>query len=367
MRERIHSAGPSITEKEINIVTDAITNGWYSSYRDYLELFQKSFSQYTQTAHAIATTSCTTAMHLAVKTLGLQPGDEVILPNLTWIATASVLVYEGIKPVFADIEKDTWTIDCNSVRQCISKKTKAIMPVDLYGHPCDYNELRKIANEYGLFILSDSAPAVGSLYENKPTASYADIACYSFQGAKIIITGEGGILVTNSDDLFERADFLVDDGRDETKATFWINEIGFHYRMANLLAALGYSQLQRIEEIVSMKRKQFDLYFERLSGVDGISMFKERTNCRANCSYPSILLDPKLQTTRDELRARLKSKNIDTRPIFPVLNKFPMFSVESSTPVSEYVAANGMNLPTPAYLNESDVDYICETIIDIIK
>ncbi|HUU29644.1 MAG TPA: DegT/DnrJ/EryC1/StrS family aminotransferase [archaeon] len=365
-RDRIHSAGPSITAKEIETVMDAIQNGWYSNYRHYLERFEKEFAEYVGVRHAIATTSCTTALHLGVATLGLKEGDEVILPDLTWVATASVLIYEGVKPVTVDIDPDSWTIDPDAVRKAITPRTRAIMPVDLYGHPCDYDEIMKIAVEHGLKVLSDAAPAVGSLYKGKSTAAYPNIACYSFQGAKMMVTGEGGMLVTNDDELFERAAFLAEDGRDESKKTFWIQEIGYHYKIANLLAALGVAQLERVEELVAMKRKQFDMYYERLGHVPGIKMFREKEGCRANCAYPSLLLEGEFPVNRDELRKRLRERKIDTRPLFPPLSEFDMFD-DADTPVAKRIAGTGINLPTPAYLDQDDVDYICGAILEILE
>ncbi|WP_449243478.1 DegT/DnrJ/EryC1/StrS family aminotransferase [Desulfovibrio sp.] len=365
-RDRIHSAGPSITQLEIDTVTDAVTTGFYSNYRNYLEKFQNEFARYVGVKHAIATSSATTAMHLMAAAAGLGPGDEVIVPDLSWIATASVHTYTGATPVFVDVDPDTWTMDPARLKEAITPRTKAVMPVDLYGHPADYDAIVPICREHGLILISDSAPAVGALLHGKSTASYADMAAYSFQGAKMMITGEGGMFVTDNDEHFKRAEFLVDDGRDESGGnTFWIQEIGFHYRMSNLTAALGYAQLQRVEELVAMKRRLFDWYHARLGGIPGISMFKERSGCRVNCSYPSILLQGKFKVDRNGLRAELRNRKIDTRPIFPKMSQFPMFKTVDN-PVAERIAATGINLPTAAYLQEEDVDFICKNVIEIL-
>ncbi len=364
-RERIHSAGPSITQHEIQTVNDAITNGWYSNYRGYIEKFEQGFAEYVGVRYAIATSSATTAMHLMVATAGLGPGDEVIVPDLSWIATASVHTYAGATPVFVDIDPLTWTMDPECLRRAITPRTKAVMPVDLYGHPVDYDAIGAICREHGLKIISDSAPAVGALYKGKSTARYADMAAYSFQGAKMMVTGEGGMFVTDDEELFKRAAFLVEDGRDETKGTFWIQEIGFHYRMSNLGASLGFAQLQRVEELVAKKRQLFDWYHARLGDVPGITMFKEKPDCRANCSYPSILLEKSFKVDRDGLRQALRERCIDTRPLFPYMSQFPMFTT-ADNPVAKRVAANGINLPTAAYLDEEDVEVVCKAVLEIL-
>ncbi|MBN2713511.1 MAG: DegT/DnrJ/EryC1/StrS family aminotransferase [Planctomycetes bacterium] len=364
-RERIHSAGPSITEAEVAAVTDAARNGWYSNFRDCLTAFEKEFCEYTGAKYAIATSSCTTALHLGAAALGLGEGDEVIVPDMTWIATVSALMYEGVKPVFVDIDPDSWTIDPDKIRAAITPRTKAIVPVDMYGHPSDYDAIRKICDEFGLILYADSAPAVGSLYKGKSTAMYADAACYSFQGAKMMATGEGGIFVTNNEELFKRAEFLVDDGRDESERTFWIKEIGFHYRMANLLAALGRAQLARIEELVEIKRNQYRMYHERLGSIPGIKMFLEKDGCRVNSAYPSMVLEGEFATDRDGLRKELRARKIDTRPTFPHVSAYPMFETVDSK-VAKHIATNGINLPTPAYIDEEDADLICDNIKDIL-
>lgn len=362
-RDRIHSAGPSITQLEIDTVTDAATNGFYSNYRDYIEKFETEFAEYVGVKYAIATTSATTAMHLMVATADIGPGDEVIVPDLSWIASASVHTYNGATPVFVDIDPDTWTMDPQHLKDAITPKTKAVMPVDLYGHAVDYDSIVPICREHGLTIISDSAPAVGTLLNDKPVATYSDMAAFSFQGAKMMISGEGGMFVTNDEKLYKKADQLAEDGR--TPGTFWIERIGYHYRMSNLTASLGYAQLQRVEELVAMKRQLFDWYHARLGDIPGISMFKETPNCRANCSYPSILLNGEFKVDRDGLRDELRNRKIDTRPIFPYMSQFPMFE-ETDNPVAKRISETGINLPTAAYLDEEDVEDICVEIKDIL-
>ena len=362
-RERIHSAGPSITQLEIDTVTDAATNGFYSNYRDYIEKFEKEFAEYVGVKYAIATTSGTTAMHLMVLAADLGPGDEVIVPDLSWIATASVHVFAGATPVFVDIEPDTWTMSPAALEAAITPKTKAVMPVDLYGHPVDYDAIVPICRKHGLHLISDSAPAVGALLNGKSTAQYADMAAYSFQGAKMMIAGEGGMFVTDNEEFFKKADQLAEDGR--MPGTFWIEKIGYHYRMSNLTASLGYAQLQRVEELVAMKRQLFDWYHERLGDIPGIFMFKEKSNCRANCSYPSIVLEGEFKVDRDGLREELRNRNIDTRPIFPYMSQFPMFETLDN-PVARRIAETGINLPTAAYIDEQDVDDVCAVVKEIL-
>jgi len=370
MRKTILTAGPSITQKEIEYVTDAVKNGWNENWDSYLKKFEQAFAQFIGVKHALATSSCTGAMHLALLALGIKEGDEVIIPDLAWVATASVVKYVGASPVLVDVLEDTWCLDPESVRQAITPKTKAIMPVHLYGHPCEMDEINKIAKEYGLFVIEDAAQSIGSLYKEKRPGSLSDIGCFSFQGAKIMVTGEGGMLVTDNTELYEKAKFYNNHGRDP-KGSFWIFEVGYKYKMSNIQAALGLAQLERINELVEKKRLIYRWYKQYLGDIDGLKMNVEKSNVFNNYWMSSIVLDKKkISISRDELMKNLKEKyQVDSRTFFYPVSEFKPFNKNrrQENPRSKYLALNGINLPSGHNLTEGEIRYICDGIRQILN
>lgn len=312
----IHSAGPSITQKEIDYVTDAVKNGWYENWSGYINKFEKKFSEYIGTKYAIPTSSCTGALHLALAALNLHDGDEVIVPDTTWIATAAVVKYVNATPVFVDVDKDTWTISPESTEKAITERTKAIIPVHLYGHPANMDPIMKIAEEHNLYVIEDAAPSIGARYKGKRTGNFGDASAFSFQGAKLMVTGEGGMLVTSNDKIYERASFLANQGRDP-HIPFWIREIGLKYKMSNIQAALGLAQLERIDELIEKKRNIYSWYKARLNDLNGIQFSVEEEWAKSIHWMTSIVLGETVPIERDELRRKLLEKGIDTRPIFP--------------------------------------------------
>ncbi|MDC1057629.1 DegT/DnrJ/EryC1/StrS family aminotransferase [Nitrosopumilus sp.] len=356
----ILTAGPSITEKEISYVNDAVSHGWNDQWNKYIIKFEETFAKYIGIKHAIATSSCTGAMHLALQRMGIGPGDEVIIPDITWVATASVVTYVGAKPIFVDIEPDTWCIDPISIKKSITPKTKAIMPVHLYGHPANMNEIQDISKENDLLILEDAAPSLGAEYNGNKTGSFGHASAFSFQGAKIATSGEGGIFLTNDSVLYENVSKLGDHGRSLTKA-LWNDEIGYKYKMSNIQAALGLAQLERIDELVDKKRKIFQWYSERLGSISGIQLNVEKTNCKNIYWMTTIVLDKSFNISRDDFIQKLKEWNIDSRPAFYPLSHMPMFETVHN-PNAEHLSQNGINLPSGHNLTEDDVDYICNVI-----
>lgn len=356
----IRTAGPSITEKEIQYVNDAVTTGWNDNWNNYILRFEKRISEYIGVKHAMTTSSCTGAMHLATLGLGLEKGDEVIVPEITWVATASVVAYVGAKPVFADIDPDSWCIDPESIKSLITPKTKAIYPVHSYGHPCEMDEIMNIAEENNLLVMEDAAPSLGSLYKNKRPGSFGNASTLSFQGAKLAVTGEGGMFLTNDSELYERVSKLGDHGRSSTK-TLWNEQIGYKYKMSNIQAALGLAQLERIDELVEKKRQIFSWYKKELENIDGIKMNSEKPDCKTNFIVPSIILQKNFQLTRDSFIKKLKDMNIDSRPIFYPVSHMPMFETHHN-PNAEFISSNGINLPAGHNLTKDDILYVCEVI-----
>lgn len=364
-KKTILTAGPSISKREINYVLDAVKNGWKEHWADYIHRFEKKFAEYIGVKYAIATCGGTGALHLALAALGVGKGDEVILPEITYFSCADVVVYLGAKPVFVDVLKDTWCIDPEKIEKAITKKTKAIMPVYAYGNLIEAKEILEIAKRHNLFIVEDACPAVGSLYYGKKAGSFGHFAAFSFQGAKIMVTGYGGMLVTNDEKLYKRACFLNTHGEDPNKK-FWQLEVGYSHEMSNIQAALGLAQLERIESFVRKKRKIFEWYHQRLGKIEGISMNYERSGTRSNRWMTSIILDKDFGITRDELIKELKKYKIDSRPFFWPISMFPMYE-EQDTPVAHHLAFNGINLPSGLNLTENEVDYITKIIKNILK
>lgn len=362
--EVILTAGPYIDYREVEYCADAARNGWNNHHSDYIHQFEKTFFDYIGVKYGFSTSSCTGALHLMMLAAGIGPGDEVIVPETSWIATASAIVYVGAKPVFCDIKADTWVMDSDKLEALITPKTKAIIPVHLYGQPVDMDPVLAIAQKHNIFVLEDSAPAIGTEYKGKKTGSMGHAAAYSFQGAKALVTGEGGILVTNSEEFKNRAWFMNDHGRDPNKALFNI-AIGYKYKMSNVQAALGLAQVQKAEEIVAKKRKIFSWYQDRLGDIDNIKMNVEKPETRNIFWMSSIVLGPSIKYERDEFIKELKARNIDSRPMFYPMSSFPMFD-NADNPVAYSVPLRGINLPSGHDRTEEEVDYICAHIRELL-
>ncbi len=364
--KKILTAGPTISEREVGYVLDAVKNGWNENWSGYLTRFEQSFAAYVGTDHAMATSSCTGALHLALLALGVGPGDEVLVPEVTWIATASAVKYVGATPVFVDIDAETWCMDPETARRAITPRTKVIVPVHLYGHPTDMRAIVKLSDEHGLKILEDAAPALGAEVDGRKVGGIGHIAAFSFQGAKIMTCGEGGMLVTSDPALLERARYMNDHGRDPHEA-FVNTAIGYKYKMSNLQAALGLGQLERIEEMVAKRRVIFEWYRERLQGTSGLSLNVERPWARNIYWMTSIVLGPEHSIGRDEVMTGLKQRNIDSRPFFLPISSFPMFeSRQHVNPVAYNVSHRGINLPSGHNLTEADVDRVCESLLEVL-
>lgn len=364
-KKLILTAGPSISTKEIRYVTDALKNGWNYQYRDYLNKFEKAFADYIGVKHAWTTSSGTGALHVALLALDVKRGDEVIIPEITFVASANVVEYLGAKPVFVDVDRSTWTIDPKDVEKKITKKTKVIMPVHIYGNAAEMAPLYKLAKKYNLKIMEDACPSIGAEYKGKKTGNLSDIAAFSFQGAKILVTGEGGMVVTNDDNLYEKASYWGNHAKDKNKV-FWHDNIGYMYRMANLLGALGLAQLERNDKFVAKKRKIFSWYKKRLGDIEGLSLNVEKEGTKSIYWMSSIILDEDFGISRDDLMAKLKDALVDTRPFFYPLSMLPMWK-EQKTPNAHHIGLNGINLPSGVNLTEEEVDYVAATVRKLLK
>ncbi len=356
---------PSIGEREIQYVTDAITNGWGSHCYDYIFKFQNLYKEYLQTKYAIATSSCTGALHIALKTAGIGPGDEVIVPDATWIASVAPITYLGATPVFVDVLEDTWCIDPCEIEKSISQKTKAIIAVHLYGSMCEMDEIMALAKKHNLIVIEDAAEAIGSEYKGKKAGSIGDFGVFSFHGTKTLTTGEGGMLVTSNDEYYQNAMILHDHGRDpKIKKTFWAEKIGFKYKISNIQAALGCAQVERSSDLVDEKINIFELYKKELQSIDGITMNIEQGYVRNSYWMPTLILGQKLNIERDQLISHLNDQGIDARPFFYPVSEFPEFSTLNGqeNPISKKLGQRGINLPSSFGLTLDDIQYVSEHV-----
>lgn len=363
----ILTAGPSIAAQEATYAFDATQNGWNGEWSKYLKKFERSFADYVGRKYAIATSSCTGALHLSLLALGVGPGDEVVVPDITWVATANAVLYVGATPVFADVSPDTWCLDPESFRRAITPRTKAVMPVHLYGHPADMDRISEIARSYGIAIVEDAAPAIGAECRGRKAGTYGEFACFSFQGAKLLVTGEGGMLVTDDEALYERVQSLWDQGRDPNR-TFWISDQGWKYKMSNVQAAIGLGQLERVDELIEMKRRIFRWYEEGLEGVPGVELWREAEYARSIYWMSSLVVNPEAGIERDALRALLKERNVDTRPVFPAISQYPIWPVrQEPQPVAHRIGETAINLPSGVKLRREQVMYVCDQIRTIVR
>jgi perosamine synthetase len=362
----ILTAGPSISAREASYALDAARHGWNNEWNKYLSRFEKSFAEYVGVKHALATSSCTGALHLSLVALGIGKGDEVIVPELTWVATANAVLYAGATPIFADVEEDSWCLDAESVKSKITPKTKAIMPVHLYGQPARMDRILDVARAQNLFVVEDAAPSIGAEFNGKRTGSFGHFGCFSFQGAKLLVTGEGGMLLTNDTELYNRAYKIWDQGR--VPGSFWIDTNGWKYKMSNVQAAIGLGQLERVEELVEAKRRIFGWYAEGLQGTPHIRLNREPEGTRSICWMTSIYLEESSKLTRDALRAELKKRNIDTRDVFPAISQYPIWPVKQAPqPRGTRIGARAINLPSGVCLKREQVQYVCEQIRALLK
>ncbi|AZR83166.1 aminotransferase [Thiomicrospira sp. S5] len=363
----ILTAGPSISAKEGVYAYDAAMNGWNSQWSKYLTKFEQEFAEYVGVKYALATSSCTGALQIALMSLDIGEGDEVIVPDQTWVATANAVRYVGATPIFADVELDSWNLDASSVEKLITPKTKAIMPVHMYGHPARMDKIQAIAKKYNLKIVEDAAPAIGAEWQGKRCGSFGDFAGFSFQGAKLLVTGEGGMLVTDNEELYKKATKIWDQGRNPSR-TFWIDEKGVKFKMSNVQAAIGLAQLERADELIEMKRRIFDWYQEGLANVPYIHLNKEVEGARSIYWMTSLRLDKDAPISRDQLIQELKTKNVDTRPVFPSISQYPIWDKKQNEQPTAFLVGNtAMNLPSGVCLTKAEVMYVCSSIKQILE
>lgn len=347
MNSRIHYTKPSITELEVRYAADAAANGWGERCYDYIHRFERDFSQYLGVEFAIATSSCTGALHIGLAALGIGPGDEVIMADTNWVATASPAHHLGATPVFVDICPSSWCIDPVRVEQAITPRTRAIVAMHIYGNLCEMDQLLAIGRKYNIPVIEDAAEAIGSVYHGKRAGSIGRFGVFSFHGSKTLTTGEGGMFVTNDPTLYEHVLTLSNHGRARNQEKqFWPDVIGFKYKMSNIQAALGCAQLERIEELVERKREIFHRYADGFRDLSEIAMNPELEGTRNGYWMPNAVLSKESGVTREALMRAFKTDNIDGRVFFWPLSSLPMFSSVSANTVANDLPSRAINLPS---------------------
>lgn len=363
---RIPVAGPSVTAKEIGYVTDAAEHGWYDGAGEYPGRFERAFAAYVGRRYAVSLPSCTSALHLSLAALGIGPGDEVVVPDATWIGSSAAISYVGATPVFADVDPVTWCLDAQSFAEAVTERTRAVIVVDLYGGMPNMDAILRVAGEHGVAVIEDAAEAVGSRWRGILSGSFGVTSVFSFHGSKTLTTGEGGMLVTDDDEVFQRVQVLRDHGRQPGDTTFFNGEVAYKYKMSALQAAFGLAQLERVDELVGMKRQVFAWYNDRLRDVPGVTLNAEPADVTNSYWMSTVVLDPALGVTKQELGRVMKENGIDTRPFFHPLSSLPAYEgvpsardAEQRNPVTYKLCPYGVNLPSALALREEDVDRVC--------
>lgn len=363
MNQRIHYTRPSITELEVRYATDAAANGWGDQCYAYINRFEELFKQHLGVSYAIATSSCTGALHMGMAALGIGPGDEVILADTNWIASAAPIVHLGATPVFVDILPDSWCLNPALVEQAITPRTKAILAVHLYGNLCDMDKLLAIGEKHGIPIIEDAAEAIGSVYHGKRAGSMGRFGAFSFHGTKTLTTGEGGLFVTNDPALYEQVLTLSNHGRARGQSKqFWPDMVGFKYKMSNIQAAIGCAQVERIDELIQRKREILAHYKTQLEKLPGVAMNAEPPDTINGAWMPTVVFDRKLGITREALQAAFAADNTDARVFFHPLSSLPMFKPAPGNVVAQDIPQRAINLPSYHDITQCDLDRVVKVV-----
>jgi len=374
MRRFIPVCEPYFCGNEKKYLKECIDSGWISSTGGFIQKFEKGFAKFCRASYGITTTSGTTALHLALLAIGIKKGDEVIIPDFTMVSTLFALFYCQAKPVLVDVEKNTGNINVEKIEERITKKTKAIIPVHIYGHPVDMDPILALAEKYNLFVIEDAAEAHGAEYKGRKCGGLSSLACFSFYPNKIITCGEGGMVITNNKKLADGCRYFKNLCFPPSGKRSYIHKnLGYNYRMTNMQAAVGLAQLEKIKTLVAKRRKNAHLYNKFLKGIPGLKLPIEKDYAKNVYWMYSIVVEPKaFGKTRNRLAKILKSKGIDSRNFFqpmhsqPFLAKMGIFD-KGRYPISQYLAKNGLYLPSGSGLSEKEIKYISETIKNIQK
>ena len=366
-RRRIPLAQPELGAEELANVSEAVRSGWISSLGPFIGRFEDAFAAHCDARHAVAVTNGTAALHLALAAAGVGEGDEVLVPTLTFVATPNAVRYCGARPVFVEADPDTWTLDARDLAARVTPRSRAIVPVHLYGHPCDMDPILAVARRRRLVVVEDAAEALGGAYRGRPVGALGDVACFSFYGNKAITTGEGGMCVTRDPELHARMLLLRDHGMDP-KRRYWHEVIGFNYRMTNLQAAVGVAQLARLPRFLESRRRVAGWYADALGELarrGRLTLPPEASWARSSFWLYSVLLSPDGPPAADVI-AGLAAAGVDSRPFFHPMHTLPPYADGARFPVAEDLARRGLNLPSGYGLERADVEYVAQTLRDVL-
>lgn len=369
MDKFIPVAAPIFIGNEKKYVQDCLETTWISSSGKYVDQFESAFAEFCGVKYALSCCNGTVALHLALMALGVGPGDEVIVPTLTFIATANAVTYCGAKPIFVDSESETWNLNPAQIENLITARTKGIIVVHLYGHPVDMDPILAIAKKFGLFIIEDAAEAHGAEYKGRKVGSMGDIGTFSFFGNKIITTGEGGMVITNDDKLAKRVRQLKGQGQDFERR-YWFTMVGYNYRMTNIAAAIGLAQLEKIDWHIQRRIEVAELYRKQLSNIPNIKLQSEKEWAKHVYWMFNVVLDKSLFLERDKVMVDLRERGIETRPIFYPIHTLPPYRDSCrgcNFPVADWISQRGISLPTWAGVNREDITYICDSLAECFK
>ncbi len=364
MKPRIAYTKPSITALEKTYAADAVANGWGEHCYDWLNKFEKDFAAHIGSSHAIATSSCTGAIHMGLAALGIGADDEVILADTNWIATAAPIMHLGARPVFVDIRADSWCIDPAKVEAALTPRSKAIIATHLYGNLCDMDELLAIGAKHNIPIIEDAAEALGSEWRGRRAGSLGQFGVFSFHGTKTLTTGEGGMFVTSDAALYEKVLTLSNHGRARgQKKQFWPDMVGFKYKMSNVQAAIGCAQLERIGDLVARKREIMGYYNDALSKLQGLALNPEPPGTANGAWMPTVVFAPEMGVTRETLMAAFQAENIDARVFFWPLSSLPSFAPVEANTIAWDIPRRAINLPSFHDMTEPELG----RVVDVVK
>lgn len=362
---------PLLSGNELKYVTEAVSTGWISSSGSFVNKFEEAFSEYCDMKYGVAVTNGTVALHIALAALGIGKGDEVIIPSFTMIASAFAITYTGAMPVFVDIDKETWNIDVNKIEEKITPRTKAIMPVHIFGNPCDMDSIMQIAGKYKLYVIEDAAEAHGAEYKGKKAGSFSSISAFSFFANKNLTTGEGGMVLTNDWNLYNKCKYFKNMCFPPDAPRLYLHDdIGFNYRMSNIHAAIGLAQVEKADEYRTMRIHNAECYRKLLTGCDGIILQKDTLDSLNVHWMNAIVINPEIYGhTRNELIEHLKKNGIDTRLLFKSMSRQPSLkkfgcNCSEEYPITDWLSENGCYLPSASSLSLEQIDYIANCITD---
>lgn len=368
-QDKIYMAGTDAGDLEIKYVTDALHNGWYESKYYYVEKLEEEFAKYHNRKYALMTTNCTSALHLVLAALGIQPGDEVIVPECTWIASAAPVKYVGATPIFCDIDEENWCVSTKSLIESITNKTKAVIVVDLFGNMPEMQELQKVCQEKQIHLIEDAAEALGSTYNGVRAGKFGIASVFSFHNTKTMSTGEGGMLLLDDEKIYNKCVKLRDHGRGPTTKPYFNDIVGFKYMPFNLQAALGLAQFERIEELVGRKREHLNFYKKYLSHLD-VTFNYEPEWVKNGAWITAMVIGKKYNISKHQFIDKMKKKGVPCRPFFYPLSSIPAFNMKDKyiqkNPVSYDISHRGVNLPGALNLKNEQLYFICEKVCEVL-